>query len=79
MAAAQLMDLGYRVFMRRNSVYVAFIIGGALAGEKIVNSSFNTAWESNNQGKLFKDIAAKKAAESGGDDGGEDDGGDDDE
>ena len=65
--------------MRRNSVYVAFILGGALAGEKvcavdhtltvfnfqsfaargsdacclrlqIVNSSFNTAWESNNQG-----------------------------
>ncbi len=62
MAAAQLMDLGYRVcrpccwlwcvclptggkihnetrymqvFMRRNSVYVAFIIGGALAGEKV--------------------------------------------
>eukprot|EP00890_Picochlorum_soloecismus_P005935 jgi/Picsp_1/6342/NSC_03691-R1_protein len=44
----------YRTFMRRNSVYLGFIIAGAFAGERLLNGAADSLWESNNKGKLFK-------------------------
>ena len=37
-------------------VYVGVIVAGALVGEKMVNKGFDSAWESRNKGKLFKDL-----------------------
>eukprot|EP00208_Stichococcus_sp_RCC1054_P006011 CAMPEP_0206148808 /NCGR_PEP_ID=MMETSP1473-20131121/37446_1 /ASSEMBLY_ACC=CAM_ASM_001109 /TAXON_ID=1461547 /ORGANISM="Stichococcus sp, Strain RCC1054" /LENGTH=65 /DNA_ID=CAMNT_0053546231 /DNA_START=565 /DNA_END=762 /DNA_ORIENTATION=- len=53
---AGVLDTVYSTLMKRNSVYMVFIFGGAILGERVVNSAFNTAWESNNKGKLFKDM-----------------------
>jgi len=36
--------------MKRNSVYIAFVLGGALLGERVVEYGFNTMWERNNEG-----------------------------
>ncbi|XP_044482476.1 cytochrome b-c1 complex subunit 9, mitochondrial-like [Mangifera indica] len=46
----------YRVIMRRNSVYVTFIIAGALAGERAVDYGVHKLWEYNNVGKRYEDI-----------------------
>ncbi|GAQ85124.1 ubiquinol-cytochrome c reductase subunit 9 [Klebsormidium nitens] len=54
--ASQLMEGAYRVLMKRNSVYVAFILVGALAGERVINYSIDKVWEANNKGKRFEDI-----------------------
>ncbi|KAK9836292.1 hypothetical protein WJX81_002472 [Elliptochloris bilobata] len=51
-----LMEMGYKVLMRRNSIYIAFILGGALLGERVVNKGFDILWENNNKGKLFKHL-----------------------
>ncbi|KAJ4828103.1 qcr9 subunit 9 of the ubiquinol cytochrome-c reductase complex [Turnera subulata] len=40
----------YRVFMRRSSVYVTFVIAGAFAGERAVDYGVRKLWESNNVG-----------------------------
>ena len=37
-------------------MYVGVIVAGALVGEKMVNKGFDSAWESRNKGKLFKDL-----------------------
>jgi len=42
--------------MKRNSVYIAFVLGGALLGERVVEYGFNTMWERNNEGKLYKHL-----------------------
>ncbi|GAB2264189.1 hypothetical protein Droror1_Dr00026323 [Drosera rotundifolia] len=46
----------YRVIMRRNSVYVTFVILGAFAGERAVDYGVHKLWEINNVGKRYKDI-----------------------
>ncbi|XP_010271652.1 PREDICTED: cytochrome b-c1 complex subunit 9-like [Nelumbo nucifera] len=46
----------YRVIMRRNSVYVTFIIAGAFVGERAVDYGVHKLWEYNNVGKRFEDI-----------------------
>jgi ubiquinol-cytochrome c reductase subunit 9 len=51
----------YRTFMRRNSVYVGFIIAGAFVGEKVLNGTIDAMWESSNKGKLFKHLEASLA------------------
>ena len=44
-------------------MYVGVIIAGALVGEKMVNKGFESAWESRNKGKLFKDLTLPDAEE----------------
>ncbi|KAL9227686.1 hypothetical protein vseg_003345 [Gypsophila vaccaria] len=46
----------YRVVMRRNSVYVTFVIAGAFLGERAVDYGVHKLWEYNNQGKRYEDI-----------------------
>eukprot|EP00238_Polyblepharides_amylifera_P009613 CAMPEP_0196574262 /NCGR_PEP_ID=MMETSP1081-20130531/4011_1 /TAXON_ID=36882 /ORGANISM="Pyramimonas amylifera, Strain CCMP720" /LENGTH=65 /DNA_ID=CAMNT_0041892227 /DNA_START=75 /DNA_END=272 /DNA_ORIENTATION=- len=46
----------YNTVMKRNTVYVSFVIVGALAGEHLVSTTFDKLWESNNQGKLYKHL-----------------------
>ncbi|XP_038881369.1 cytochrome b-c1 complex subunit 9-like [Benincasa hispida] len=47
----------YRVIMRRNSVYVTFIIAGAFVGERAVDYGVHKLWERNNVGKRYEDIS----------------------
>ncbi|ESQ45229.1 hypothetical protein EUTSA_v10010889mg [Eutrema salsugineum] len=47
----------YRLIMRRNSVYVSFIIAGAFFGERAVDYGVHKLWESNNVGKRYEDIS----------------------
>ncbi|KAG0490702.1 hypothetical protein HPP92_007565 [Vanilla planifolia] len=46
----------YRLIMRRNSVYVTFVVVGAFAGERIVDYGVHKLWEYNNVGKRYEDI-----------------------
>ncbi|KAF8041908.1 hypothetical protein BT93_A0492 [Corymbia citriodora subsp. variegata] len=46
----------YRVVMRRNSVYVTFIVAGAFLGERAVDYGVHKLWEYNNVGKRYEDI-----------------------
>ncbi|KAK9705007.1 hypothetical protein RND81_07G026400 [Saponaria officinalis] len=46
----------YKVLMRRNSVYVTFVIAGAFVGERAVDYGVHKLWEYNNQGKRYEDI-----------------------
>ncbi|KAK9930662.1 hypothetical protein M0R45_027692 [Rubus argutus] len=46
----------YRVVMRRNSVYVTFVIAGAFLGERAVDYGVHRLWEYNNVGKRYEDI-----------------------
>ncbi|PRW57194.1 cytochrome b-c1 complex subunit 9 [Chlorella sorokiniana] len=55
-----LADTFYNVFVKRNSVYVATIIVGAFAGERMVHSIGDSLWESNNKGKLYKHMLEEK-------------------
>nr|XP_016446662.1 PREDICTED: cytochrome b-c1 complex subunit 9-like [Nicotiana tabacum] len=47
----------YRVLMRRNSVYVTFVIAGAFLGERAVDYGVHKVWEHNNVGKRYEDIS----------------------
>ncbi|XP_004494176.1 cytochrome b-c1 complex subunit 9, mitochondrial [Cicer arietinum] len=47
----------YKVLMRRNSVYVTFIIAGAFLGERAVDYGVHKLWERNNVGKRYEDIS----------------------
>ncbi|KAJ0973419.1 hypothetical protein J5N97_021378 [Dioscorea zingiberensis] len=46
----------YRVLMRRNSVYVTFVVAGAFLGERAVDYGVHKLWEYNNVGKRYEDI-----------------------
>ncbi|KAE9585379.1 putative cytochrome b-c1 complex subunit 9 [Lupinus albus] len=46
----------YKVLMRRNSVYVTFVIVGAFLGERAVDYGVHKIWERNNVGKRYEDI-----------------------
>ncbi|KAG0452212.1 hypothetical protein HPP92_025795 [Vanilla planifolia] len=46
----------YRVLMRRNSIYVTFVIAGAFVGERMVDYGVHKLWEHNNVGKRYEDI-----------------------
>ena len=48
----------YKTLMRRNSVYIGFIIAGAFVGEKALNGAIDMMWESSNKGKLYKHLEA---------------------
>lgn len=43
--------------MRRNGVYVTFVVAGAFAGERLVDYGVNKVWEMNNVGKRYQDIS----------------------
>nr|GMD12650.1 cytochrome B-C1 complex subunit 9-like [Ipomoea batatas]GMD14406.1 cytochrome B-C1 complex subunit 9-like [Ipomoea batatas]GMD16086.1 cytochrome B-C1 complex subunit 9-like [Ipomoea batatas] len=43
----------YRVIMRRNSVYVTFVIAGAFLGERAVDYGVKKIWENNNVGVCY--------------------------
>nr|VDD11269.1 unnamed protein product [Brassica rapa] len=43
----------YRLIMRRNSVYVSFIIAGAFFGERAVDYGVHKLWESKNIGVCY--------------------------
>lgn len=43
----------YRVIMRRNSIYVTFVIAGAFLGERAVDYGVKRIWEANNVGVLL--------------------------
>ncbi|KAL5060234.1 hypothetical protein RYX36_031838 [Vicia faba] len=47
----------YKVLMRRNSVYVTFVIAGAFLGERAVDYGVHKLWERNNVGKRYEDIS----------------------
>jgi|EP00242_Pyramimonas_sp_CCMP2087_P004535 hypothetical protein len=51
-----LMNSAVSVLMRSNRIYIPLILIGGFAGEQIVDSAFNRMWESNNQGKLYKQL-----------------------
>ncbi|KAJ1419548.1 Cytochrome b-c1 complex subunit 9 [Sesbania bispinosa] len=42
----------YKLLMRRNSVYVTFVIAGAFLGERAVDYGVHKIWEYNNVGVL---------------------------
>ncbi|MBA0558368.1 hypothetical protein Golob_015390 [Gossypium lobatum] len=46
----------YRVIMRRNSVYVTFVIAGAFLGERAVDYGVHRLWEYNNVGVSFSNF-----------------------
>ncbi|ONM19934.1 Ubiquinol-cytochrome c reductase complex 8.0 kDa protein [Zea mays] len=48
-----LLDSLYRVVMRRNAVYVTFVVAGAFAGERVVDYGVHKIWEMNNLGVTF--------------------------
>ncbi|KAK1324474.1 60S ribosomal protein L10a-3 [Acorus calamus] len=47
----------YKFVMRRNSVYVTFVVTGAFLGERAVDYGVHKLWEYNNVGKRFEDIS----------------------
>ncbi|KAI3965006.1 hypothetical protein MKX01_013937 [Papaver californicum] len=49
-------ESAYKLFMRRNSVYVTVIIIGAFAGERAVDYGVKRIWENNNKGVSVSDI-----------------------
>ncbi|XP_002450219.1 cytochrome b-c1 complex subunit 9 [Sorghum bicolor] len=51
-----LLDALYRVVMRRNAVYVTFVVAGAFAGERAVDYGVHKIWDMNNLGKRYEDI-----------------------
>ncbi|KAG0528599.1 hypothetical protein BDA96_05G025300, partial [Sorghum bicolor] len=54
--AMGLLDALYRVVMRRNAVYVTFVVAGAFAGERAVDYGVHKIWDMNNLGKRYEDI-----------------------
>ncbi|XP_047042809.1 cytochrome b-c1 complex subunit 9, mitochondrial-like [Lolium rigidum] len=46
----------YKLVMRRNGVYVTFVVVGAFAGERLVDYGVNKVWQMNNLGKRYEDI-----------------------
>ncbi|XP_052174359.1 cytochrome b-c1 complex subunit 9-like [Diospyros lotus] len=54
----------YRLLMRRNSVYVTFVVAGAFLGEWAVDKGVRKLWEYNNVGKRYEDIPVLGARQS---------------
>ncbi|XP_073098699.1 cytochrome b-c1 complex subunit 9, mitochondrial-like [Elaeis guineensis] len=42
----------YRVLMRRNSVYVTFVVAGAFFGERVVDNGVHKLWDYCNIGRV---------------------------
>ncbi|KAM7528205.1 hypothetical protein LguiB_031615 [Lonicera macranthoides] len=60
----------YRVVMRRNSVYVTFVVAGALLGERAVDYGVHRLWEHNNVGvELFVSLLSNAIHRNSGIDG----------
>ncbi|GJN20865.1 hypothetical protein PR202_gb08296 [Eleusine coracana subsp. coracana] len=51
-----LADALYRVVMRRNAVYVTFVVAGAFAGERAVDYGVHKLWEMNNVGVRYSPL-----------------------
>eukprot|EP00959_Pyramimonas_sp_CCMP1952_P452089 9465491-Pyramimonas_sp.AAC.2 len=51
-----LLNSAYNVFMKSNKIYVPMVLIGGFAGEQVVDTVGNRLWESNNQGKLYKQL-----------------------
>ncbi|ERN02004.1 hypothetical protein AMTR_s00045p00091120 [Amborella trichopoda] len=47
-----LLEGAYRLLMRRNSVYVTFVILGAFFGERAVDYGVHKLWDYNNVGMM---------------------------
>eukprot|EP00277_Geminigera_cryophila_P016248 CAMPEP_0179443162 /NCGR_PEP_ID=MMETSP0799-20121207/26571_1 /TAXON_ID=46947 /ORGANISM="Geminigera cryophila, Strain CCMP2564" /LENGTH=67 /DNA_ID=CAMNT_0021228855 /DNA_START=106 /DNA_END=309 /DNA_ORIENTATION=- len=45
-------NLAYNMFFKRTSTTLAFVLGGAIAGEYALHSVFDQLWENANKGKL---------------------------
>ncbi|CAL9184459.1 unnamed protein product, partial [Musa hybrid cultivar] len=43
----------YRLLMRRNSVYVTFVVAGAFVGERVVDYGVHKLWDYNNAGRDY--------------------------
>ncbi|KAK4526276.1 hypothetical protein GAYE_SCF22MG4190 [Galdieria yellowstonensis] len=52
----------YNLTMRRNSVYVTFLVIGGFAATKFMGVASDYVWETYNKGKLFKDLEKSLAA-----------------
>ncbi|XP_038720411.1 cytochrome b-c1 complex subunit 9-like isoform X1 [Tripterygium wilfordii] len=50
----------YRLVMRRNSVYVTFIVAGAFLGERAVDYGVQKLWEYNNLGVITSATISKR-------------------
>ncbi|EHA8588108.1 hypothetical protein COCNU_scaffold004131G000010 [Cocos nucifera] len=48
-----LLDGLYRVLMRRNSVYVTFVVAGAFFGERVVDNGVHKLWDYCNVGMII--------------------------
>ena len=55
-----LRSIAYNTLFKRNSVYVGFIIAGAVAGEAVVDNIFDSAWENQNKGVCIPVYVARR-------------------
>jgi len=55
-AGLSLLNAGYKLVMKRNSTYIAFVFAGAFVGERILNGGMDSWWESRNKGKSYDDL-----------------------
>eukprot|EP00871_Galdieria_phlegrea_P000346 jgi/Galph1/1311/GphlegSOOS_G6032.1 len=55
-AAVAFRETLYNLMMRRNSVYVTFLVIGGFAATKFMERATDYVWENWNKGKLFKDL-----------------------
>lgn len=53
---AQISNLIYANFFRRNAVFITLVVGAAAVGSGLYDDAMEAAWEFNNKGKLFKDV-----------------------
>eukprot|EP00283_Hemiselmis_rufescens_P006152 CAMPEP_0173434698 /NCGR_PEP_ID=MMETSP1357-20121228/13189_1 /TAXON_ID=77926 /ORGANISM="Hemiselmis rufescens, Strain PCC563" /LENGTH=65 /DNA_ID=CAMNT_0014399581 /DNA_START=112 /DNA_END=309 /DNA_ORIENTATION=- len=49
-------QVAYKTLFKHNSTGILFVIGGAIAGEALINNTFDAMWDSANKGKLAKDV-----------------------
>jgi ubiquinol-cytochrome c reductase subunit 9 len=45
-----------QTWLRRNTIFLATVFGGALLAELVVDSGVDRFWEWRNRGKLWKDV-----------------------
>lgn len=56
-------DAVYNLFFKRSTLYIPFVLVGAYLANEGVDKAVNTVWESNNRGKLFKDLPTPASSE----------------
>eukprot|EP00287_Rhodomonas_sp_CCMP768_P005054 CAMPEP_0196736494 /NCGR_PEP_ID=MMETSP1091-20130531/14543_1 /TAXON_ID=302021 /ORGANISM="Rhodomonas sp., Strain CCMP768" /LENGTH=67 /DNA_ID=CAMNT_0042080241 /DNA_START=62 /DNA_END=265 /DNA_ORIENTATION=+ len=55
-AGTQFRTIAYNAIFKRNTTTLAFVLGGAIAGEALVHKVVDDAWEAANKGKLSHHI-----------------------